>query len=155
MLFTNKNLKFLLNLLFFFILIGCQLQEPKKKHGILFLKNRSDKLTINSTNKNDVLSIVGQPHTVSINDRDEWIYIERVLTRGSYHRLGKSVLKSNNILVLRFDKYGILKTKTFYDKNDKKIIQFSENNTENDITKKSFVQRFLSSLRAKMYKNRN
>ena len=119
------------------------------------LKNRSDKLTINSTNKNDVLSIVGQPHTVSINDRDEWIYIERVLTRGSYHRLGKSVLKSNNILVLRFDKYGILKTKTFYDKNDKKIIQFSENNTENDITKKSFVQRFLSSLRAKMYKNRN
>ena len=92
---------------------------------------------------------------MSINDRDEWIYIERVLTRGSYHRLGKSVLKSNNILVLRFDKYGILKTKTFYDKNDKKIIQFSENNTENDITKKSFVQRFLSSLRAKMYKNRN
>ena len=35
-------------------------------------------------------------------------------------------LKENNVLVLKFDKYGILKKKNFYDKNDIKKIKFSE-----------------------------
>ena len=93
----------------FFILIGCQLQEPSKNHGIVFLENRSNKLVINQSNQNDVLKIFGQPHTKSIDNKNKWIYIERVLTKGKYHKLGKNVLKSNNVLVLKFDKYGILK----------------------------------------------
>ena len=64
--------------LIFFILLGCQLQEPVKNHGILFLENRSNKLVLLETNKNDVIKIFGQPHTKSMNDKDQWIYIERV-----------------------------------------------------------------------------
>ena len=89
-------------LISFLILVGCQLQEPTKKHGILFLKNRSDKLTLNVSNKNDAINIIGQPHSKSINNQNEWFYIERVLTKGRYHKLGKNVLKTNNILVLSF-----------------------------------------------------
>ena len=140
--------------LLFIILIGCQLQEPYKNHGILFLKNRSEKLVLNKTNKNDVINIIGQPHSKSITDENQWMYIERILTKGKYHKLGKNILKTNNILVLDFDKYGILKNKKLFDKNDKEVVRFSKMETENDLVKRSFVQSFLESIRSKMYGNR-
>ena len=139
---------------FSIILNACQLQEPTKNHGILFLENRSKKLVINSDNKNDVLKIIGNPHTKSINNDDSWIYIERVLTKGSYHKLGKNVVKSNNVLVLTFDKYGVLKNKSFLNKSDIKKLKFSEKITENNLSIKSFVQKFLASIKAKMYANK-
>ncbi len=132
-------------------LSSCQLQEPSKNHGIIFLKNRSDKLVIDSSNKNDVIKIIGQPHSKSINNENEWIYIERVLTKGEYHKLGQNILKTNNVLVLKFDKYGILKNKNFLDKNSKNKLKFSEKETTNEITQKSFVEKFLTSIREKMY----
>jgi len=141
-------------LISFLILVGCQLQEPTKKHGILFLKNRSDKLTLNVSNKNDAINIIGQPHSKSINNQNEWFYIERVLTKGRYHKLGKNVLKTNNILVLSFDKYGILKNKNFLNKDYKNKLSFSKNKTENELSKRSFVENFLNSVKAKMYGNR-
>lgn len=140
--------------LLFIILIGCQLQEPYKNHGILFLKNRSEKLVLNKTNKNDVINIIGQPHSKSITNENQWMYIERILTKGKYHKLGKNILKTNNILVLDFDKYGILKNKKLFDKNDKEVLRFSKMETENDLVKRSFVQSFLESVRSKMYGNR-
>ena len=118
------------------------------------MKNRSEKLVINQSNTNDVIKIIGNPHSKSINNKYEWIYVERILTKGKYHKLGKSVLKTNNVLVLTFDKYGVLKSKKIYAKEDKKKVRFSDKETENDITQKSFVERFLSSVKEKMYSNR-
>tara|TARA_B100000886_G_C20169832_1_gene385608 strand:- start:117 stop:596 length:480 start_codon:yes stop_codon:yes gene_type:complete len=140
-------------LLSFFILINCQFQEPYKNHGIVFLKNRSDKLILNKSNKNDVINIVGQPHSKSITNENEWIYIERILTKGEYHKLGRNILKENNVLVLRFDKYGILKDKEFFDKDDKNKIEFSKKNTDNKLSQKSLIEKFLTSIRTKMYSN--
>tara|TARA_Y100000389_G_scaffold10191_1_gene9542 strand:+ start:10359 stop:10820 length:462 start_codon:yes stop_codon:yes gene_type:complete len=133
-------------------LLSCQLKEPTKNHGILFLKNRSDTLIINKSNKNDILNKIGHPHSKSISNENEWIYIERVLTKGDYLKLGQNVLKTNNILILNFNKYGILTKKTFLDKNSKEKIIFSEKITENNLTQKSFVQKLLQSIRSKMYK---
>ena len=130
------------------------MQEPTKNHGIVFLKNRSDELIVNKSNKNDAIRIIGQPHSKSINDDDIWIYLERTLTKGKYHKLGKHVLKKNNTLVLKFDKFGILKSKKIYDKNDTNKITFSEKETKNELSKKSFVESFLSSVKQKMYGNR-
>jgi outer membrane protein assembly factor BamE (lipoprotein component of BamABCDE complex) len=141
-------------LLLFFILISCQLQEPAKNHGILFLENRSDQLTVKKTNKNDVLKTIGQPHSRSIDNEHIWIYVERTLSKGKYHKLGQHTLKTNNVLVLTFDKYGILKEKKFYDKQDIAKINFSKNKTENRLAKKSFVETFLQSVRQKMYSGR-
>ena len=133
-------------------LLSCQLKEPTKNHGILFLKNRSDTLIINKSNKNDILNKIGHPHSKSISNENEWIYIERVLAKGDYLKLGQNVLKTNNILILNFNKYGILTKKTFLDKNSKEKIIFSEKITENNLTQKSFVQKLLQSIRSKMYK---
>tara|TARA_B100000941_G_C28485932_1_gene544974 strand:- start:8 stop:475 length:468 start_codon:yes stop_codon:yes gene_type:complete len=138
----------------FIILINCQLQEPYKNHGILFLKNRSEQLILNKTNKNDVINIIGQPHSTSISDENQWMYVERILTKGKYHKLGKNVLKTNNILVLNFDKYGILNNKKLFNKNNKEFLKFSKMETENELIKDSFVQSFLESVRSKMYGNR-
>ena len=138
----------------FIILNGCKLQDPNKNHGILFLENRADKLVLKKTNKNDVIKILGNPHSKSIDNNNRWLYLERVLTKGQYHKLGQHVMKSNNILVLNFDKFGILKDKRFLNKNDIKKISFSKDQTENELTQKSFVVRFLSSVKSKMYGNR-
>ena len=150
--FKHLSSKYLIIL--FFILIACQFQDPYKNHGILFLKNRSEKLVIKQTNQNDVLKIIGQPHTKSIEDDNTWIYLERVLTKGKYHKLGQHVLSENNVLVLNFDQYGILKSKEMYDISDNNKKKFSKDKTENQLSKKSFVESFLSSVKQKMYGNR-
>ena len=109
---------------------------------------------VNKSNKNDVIKIIGNPHTKSISNNDDWIYIERILTKGGYHKLGQNILKSNNVLVLTFDKYGVLNEKHFLSKKDINKIKFSKKVTENDLSKKSFVQSFLSSIKTKMYGKR-
>ena len=105
MTFNFKHLLKIASFSIFFILLGCQLQEPTKNHGILFLDNRSEKLTINKSNKNDVIKIIGQPHSQSIDDNNIWIYFERTLSKGKYHKLGRHVLTKNNTLLLTFDKF--------------------------------------------------
>ena len=79
-----------------------------------------------------------------------WIYIERTLKRGKMLKLGKNYLQKNNILVLEFDTYGILKKKDFYDKSKMNNIEFTKNETSNEIRKENFIYNFLSSVRQKM-----
>ena len=153
MLLAKDHINFFLLFTFIFLL-NCQLQEPTKNHGILFLENRSKQLKVKVNNKNDVLKLIGNPHTKSISNEDTWIYIERVLTKGSFHKLGQNIVKTNNILVLTFDKYGVLIQKDFLNKNDINKLEFSEKITENNLSKKSFVQNLLQSVRSKMYQNR-
>ena len=150
--FKKNHFKSIILLL---ILANCQLQDSKNTHGIIFLENRAKKLIINKSNKNDVIKIVGNPQIKDEMDDNNWIYLERVLSKGKYHELGRHNLKKNNVLMLKFDKYGILKDKEFYKKEDINKIKFSENETKNDRTKKSFVQNFLQSIKQKMYSNRN
>ena len=152
MFFDIKNhLKFFL-LSVLIILVNCQLKEPLKTHGINFLENRAEKLTVNTSNKNDIISVMGKPHITEAGNNDTWIYLERVLTKGSYHKFGKIVLKENNVLILDFDKYGVLKNKKILKKDEINKIEFSKKITENDLSQKSFVEKFLQSIKTKMYK---
>ena len=100
MFFFKNHKNIYVSLFTFIFLVNCQLQEPTKNHGILFLENRSAQLKLNVNNKNDVLKLIGSPHTKSISNEDSWIYIERILTKGAYHKLGQNVVKTNNVLVL-------------------------------------------------------
>ena len=151
--FIKKFHNNILYLLVFIILISCKLQEPLKTHGIVFLENRSQKLVLNRSNKNDVIRIMGRPHIKEDEINQSWIYLERILSKGKYHKLGRHILKENNILVLNFDKYGVLKNKKFLKKEDLKKLEFSQKITENELTQKSFVQKFLQSIKQKMYSN--
>ena len=150
--FFFKNHLFFIS--FFIILIGCQLQEPNKNHGILFIENRAKSLVIKKSNKNDVLIVLGNPHSKSINDEDRWIYFERVLSKGEFYKLGQNILKKNNILVLDFDKFGVLKNKKLLNIDDKQKLEFSKKSTRNNLTKKSFVENLLQSVKSKMYRDK-
>lgn len=153
MIFLQKHFLFVV-IIILSILSSCKLQEPNKSHGIVFLENRSNKLIVNKSNKNDVINIFGQPQIVDLDDRDNWMYLERTLSKGKYHELGKHKLKNNNVLVLKFNKFGILEYKKFVTKEEMNKIRFSNKSTENSLSKKSFVQSFLQSIKAKMYSNR-
>jgi len=132
------------------LLVGCQRNELIKTHGISYLEKREKLIHIDKSNKNDTVQVLGQPSTKGMTDENLWIYIERTRTRGKLLKLGRNYLKKNNVLILEFDKFGILRKKEFYDKNDMNEINFAKKITENDIKKENFIYSFLSSIRQKM-----
>ena len=141
-------------LLILTILNNCQRNEVIKTHGLAYLENRQKLIVVNKSNKNDIIKILGQPATKGMTDENLWIYIERTTTRGKLLKLGRSYLKKNNVLVLEFNKFGVLSKKGFYDKESMKKVNFAKNITENEIRKENFVYSFLSSVREKMQTRR-
>ena len=138
---------------FLLLFNSCQLRDPTKTHGINFLENRETELTLNVSNKNDVIKILGQPHIKSELDTNKWIYVERTKSKAGIHKLGKNILVTNNLLELEFNEYGVLIQKKLYNKDDMNKITLNQNNTENDINRGSFIGGVLQSLREKMYSN--
>ena len=84
-----------------------------KHHGIPFLEKKQETLTVNQSNKNDIIEILGNPSTTSKFDNDVWIYIERKQTQSNLKNLGRMKIYKNDVLVLEIDNYGILKKKNF------------------------------------------
>tara|TARA_Y100000591_G_C21616292_1_gene585497 strand:- start:140 stop:604 length:465 start_codon:yes stop_codon:yes gene_type:complete len=138
-------------LIFIILFISnCSLNKVVQHHGVHNLEKKQEKLKINQTNKNDIIKIIGPPSTKSTFDNDVFIYIERKTSSSKLSRLGKKKLLVNNVLVLELDKNGLLKDKTFFDKEDMNQIKFDESITSVNYSKKSFIYSFLSSLRQKI-----
>ena len=137
-------------IIFSFIVSNCSFRPVVKHHGVPKLKIKQESLTINQTNKNDIREILGNPSTTSKFDNDVWIYIERKQTQSRLKNLGKMKIYENNVLVLEIDKFGLLKKKDFYDKNDMNNIKISKNTTGDDFKKNSFLYDFMSSMRQKI-----
>ena len=106
------------------------------------------KIQVNSSNKNDIVKIFGEPSTKSTFDNDVWIYIERKIT--NTHFFGKRELIVNNVLVLEIDDLGLLAKVEFYNIDDMNKLKFDKDNTEISYAKRGFVYDFLSSMRQKI-----
>ena len=104
----------------------------------------------NKTNKNDIIKILGYPSTKSKFDNDVWIYIETKQTKSKITSFGKTKIFKNDVLVLEIDKYGILKNKKFYNKNNMKNFELDKETTETNFNKNSFIYDFMSSMRQKL-----
>ena len=144
----KKTVFFLLIILIFST--GCQRNEIIETHGISYLEKREKLIVLQKSNKNDTVKILGQPATKGMLNDNLWIYIERTKTQGKLLKLGRKNLVKNNVLVLEFNKYGILSKKEFYDKENMKKVSFAKVITENEIKKENFIYSFLSSIRQKM-----
>jgi outer membrane protein assembly factor BamE (lipoprotein component of BamABCDE complex) len=107
-------------------------------------------LIVNKTNKNDIREILGSPSTISKFDNDIWIYIESKKSQSELKNLGKMQIYNNNVLVLEINDYGILEKKDFYNKDDMNKLKISQNITEKELKKNSFIYNFMSSLRQKV-----
>jgi len=121
-----------------------------KHHGVPFLEKKQTSLFINKTNKNDIINILGNPSTTSKFDNDIWIYIERKQTQSKLSNLGKMKIFKNDVLVLEIDKFGILKNKEFYNKDDMEKLRIVKATTEAGFKRNSFVYNFMSSMRQKI-----
>ena len=132
------------------ILSNCSLKKVIQHHGVHNLEKKQTKLTINETNKNDIIKMIGPPSTKSSFDNDIYIYMERKTSSGKITKLGKKKLIQNNVLVLELNNKGILVSKKFYDKDDMLKIKFDNDITSINYQKRSFINSFLSSVRQKI-----
>ena len=137
-------------IIIFLFISNCTLNKAIKTHGVNFLEKKQEKLVLKTTNKNDIIKILGPPSTKSTFDNDIWIYIERKTTTNHFFKLAKEKIIVNNVLVLEINNYGLLVNKEFYNKDKMNDLDFSKKNTETIISKKSFVYDFLSSVRQKL-----
>ena len=143
-------IKLLYIILLSFIVSNCSLKPVIKHHGVPFLEKKQEKLIVNKSNINDIKKLLGNPSTQSKFDNDLWIYIERKHTQSELLQLGKVKIHKNDVLVLEINKYGILKKKEFYNKDDMANIKIVEATTNNDFERNSFIYSFMSSLRQKI-----
>ena len=114
------------------------------------MEKKQEKLFLKTTNKNDIIQILGSPSTKSAFDNDIWIYIERKTTTKKLFKLAGKKILVNNVLVLEIDNYGLLVKKEFYNIEKMNDLDFSKRKTEHAYTKKSFVYDFMSSMRQKL-----
>ena len=115
-----------------------------------FLEKKQTSLIVNESNKNDIRKILGNPSTTSKFDNDVWIYIERKQTQSNLKNLGRMKIYKNDVLILEIDKYGVLKKKDFYNKDDMQNIKIVEATTEAGFRKNSFLYDLMSSMRQKI-----
>ena len=134
----------------FLFITNCTLNKVIKHNGVHFLEKKQTKLTVQTSNKNDIIQLLGPPSTKSTFDNDLWIYIERSIGSSKLSRLGKRTLLTNNVLILEIDSRGLLAEKIFLNKDDMNKVDFSKDYTKMTLTKKSFIYDFLSSVRKKM-----
>tara|TARA_B100000959_G_scaffold266648_1_gene309290 strand:- start:1995 stop:2477 length:483 start_codon:yes stop_codon:yes gene_type:complete len=137
-------------LVIFLFVVNCKFNKIVDSHGSHYLEKKEKELTINISNKNDIISILGPPSTKSKFDNDLWIYMERKKTRISLLKLGKKKIYINNVLLLEINNKGLLAKKKFFNIKDMNEIEFVDDETEITYSKRSFVYDFLSSMRQKI-----
>jgi outer membrane protein assembly factor BamE (lipoprotein component of BamABCDE complex) len=141
----------ILYIIFLSLIVGnCSPGKVVKHHGVSSLEKKQKSLIIDTSNKNDIQKILGNPSTKSKFDNDVWIYIERKQTQSKLMNFGQMKIFKNDILVLEIDDYGILKKKDFYNQNDMNKIKVVKDVTESKFSKNSFIYDFLSSMRQKI-----
>ena len=141
--------KFLILFITLFI-SNCSINKVEKTHGVPYLDEKQEKLFINKSNKNDILSLLGPPSTKGSFDNDLWIYIERQKVGKRIYSLGEKKLAKNNVLILEINSMGLLAKKDFLDINKMNDLDFSNKSTSKKYSKNSFVYSFLSSMRQRL-----
>ena len=131
-------MKIILLIIFVFV-ANCKFDKIVNNHGVHYLDKKQKELIVQFSNKNDIIQLLGPPATKSKFNNDLWIYIERKKTRTTLLKFGKKKIFANNVLLLEIDNKGLLAKKDFFDINDMKKINFSDDKTENTESKKSFV----------------
>ena len=137
-------------IIFLFIITSCSTNKVVNNHGTLSLEKKLDKISLNISNINDVITVLGPPSTKSTFDGNIWMYIERKKPNQSIFMLEKKKVIKNNVLLVQFNNQGMLINKEFYNINDLKKINFDKDITEKAYDKKTFISNIFSSFREKI-----
>ena len=142
-------MKYIIFIIFLFTL-SCSVNKVKNTHGVLGLEKKFNQIEINKSNTNDIINLFGPPSTKSSFDNNIWIYIERKKTNSSIFKLGTKKIVKNNVAVLEINNSGLLKKKAIYDINNMKKYKFTEETTQTNYEKDSYIYNVLTSLRQKI-----
>tara|TARA_Y100001970_G_scaffold65522_1_gene83856 strand:+ start:5596 stop:6054 length:459 start_codon:yes stop_codon:yes gene_type:complete len=134
----------------FFITIACSNNKVVNNHGLLALEKKANKIEISKTNKNEILTTIGNPSTKSLFDDNTWYYLQTEMINQSFFKLGKSKIKKNNVLEISFDKYGIVKTKKLFELENMNDLDLAKSNSAKTYQNKSYYQKLLNSLKQKI-----
>ena len=133
----------------FFFIVNCSTNKVSNNHGYISLQGKFDKITINKTNKNDILKIIGPPSSTSNFDKNKWFYIQTKKENQSLFKLGIKKIEKNNVLVVIFNNKGILEEKKMLNLSDMKKVKYVKNVTEKEYKQNNTIYKILSSLREK------
>ncbi|MFL2887254.1 MAG: outer membrane protein assembly factor BamE [Candidatus Pelagibacter sp.] len=129
---------------------SCTSNKVSNNHGFISLQDKFEKISINKTNKNDILKIIGPPSSISNFDKNKWFYIQRNKTNQSIFKLGIKKIDKNNVLVVKFNNKGILSEKNILNIDNMNDIKVVKEITEKDFKKNDTMYKIFSSLREKI-----
>jgi len=124
-------------------ILSCSYKPVVKTNGIQNLDKRTDLMTVGTTNKNDVIELIGQTILKEQPNENIWAYVETVEQK----KFGKKKIIKNTLLILEFDSKGVLKNKKILNKNDFNKLKFDEASTESYGLNNSFSKRIFSSIK--------
>ena len=142
-------MRYILITLFVFIL-NCKGNKVSNYHGNKLLDKKYNIIQVNKTNKNDLLQLIGPPSSISDFNENKWFYIERLKTNQSIIKLGNQVLKKNNVLIVEFNKMGIIKNKEILNLENMNDLKYLKKTTEKDFKQDNVIYNIFTSLREKI-----
>ena len=141
-------MKFYFIIIFLFI-VNCSTNKVSNNHGSISLQSKFEKITINKSNKNDILKIIGPPSVTSEFDKNKWFYIQTKKENQSLLKLGIKKIEKNNILIVAFDNRGLLQDKKILNLDDMNDIKYVKNITEKKYKQNNAIYNILQILRQK------
>ncbi len=142
-------MKFFFYIFLFLFTLNCSINKVSNNHGFRLLENKAKKIIITKSNKNDVRDILGPPSSIS-KFEDVWFYIERKKTNQRIIKLGKKKISVNNVLILEFDKRGLVASKNILDINNMNDIEIADKKTLKKFEQDNFLYNILATLREKV-----
>ena len=129
------------------ILNSCGLNKANYTEGLTNLEERQKLLTINKTNKNDVVSLLGEAVIKEYPNESRWVFIENVKKKSL---TGSSKTIKNNLLLLEFNTRGILVNKKLLVKKDMKKLKFDKDIQISQGVNSSFSKKFFTTIKKRM-----
>ena len=142
-------MKYIFIILFVFI-VNCKGNKVSNYHGNKLLDKKYEIIKVNSTNKNDLLKLIGPPSTMSDFDENKWFYIERLKTNQSIIKLGNQVIKKNNVLIVEFNMMGVVKNKEILNLENMNDLKYLKQTTEKEFKQDNVIYNIFTSLREKI-----
>ena len=136
-------------ILLFLFIVNCSTNKVSNNHGYISLQAKFEKISVNKTNKNDIIEIIGPPSSISNFDENRWFYMQSKKENQSLIKLGIKKIKKNNILVVKFNNKGILENKKILDLDDMNQVKYVKDITEKEYKQNNTLYKIFSSLREK------
>lgn len=147
---TKRQLLYICILLL--TLLSCSFSPAIKETGVRNLVEISSSIMSGKSNKNDVIKQLGETILKEIQTDESWIYIE---TSEKNNYLGKKILLKYNMLIIKFNKFGIVENKIMLNRNDLKDFKYDPTTTTTLALNQSNVKKFFSSVKQRIANQQN